>query len=243
MRALWCAALVTGLLLAPKPVAAQSPTPDDIFRRGNEHASKGRFEDALAEYGRLEKSGVLAPSLYWNWAQVASATGKKGETLWALLRAQELSPTDPGVLREVERVRLELGLDLAETSLGLLGDLRFLARRHRFDGLALLCAMASLALLAGRMPRRGLSRLLILAALLLALPHVVGRWSEPRGVVIQTNAPLVDIPRADAVALTKLREGEVVPLLGEEGEYVKIQDASGARGFAHKSDVRRVGMK
>jgi uncharacterized protein YgiM (DUF1202 family) len=61
--------------------------------------------------------------------------------------------------------------------------------------------------------------------------------------VVQKDAPLMDAARNDALALANLREGEVVPILGEEGEYVKIQDASGARGFAHRNDVRRIGVE
>jgi hypothetical protein len=71
-------------------------------------------------------------------------------------------------------------------------------------------------------------------------PFATGAWRERRGVVVQKEAPLVDVPRTDAVALANLREGEVVPLLGEEGDYVRIQDASGARGFAHRTDVLRI---
>ena len=242
MRARIRAGALTGLLLMSTSAHAQPAAPEDVFRTGNEHAAKGRFDEALLEYGRLERSGVSAPSLFWNWAQVASASGKKGETLWALLRARQLAPVDPSVRRETERVRLELGLDPAETSLGLVGDLALLARRNRFDVLALLCLILSLVLLALGKPRLGLSRILILAGALLALPYPLERWSDPRGVVVRKDAPLVDIPRADAVHLASLREGEVVPLLGEEGEYVKIQDASGARGFALRSDVRKIGM-
>ena len=83
----------------------------------------------------------------------------------------------------------------------------------------------------------------LLLGLALLSPLFGGRWREPRGVVVQKDAPLVDVPRADAVALANLREGEVVPLLGEDGDYVRIQDASGARGFAHKNDVRKIGIE
>ena len=62
-------------------------------------------------------------------------------------------------------------------------------------------------------------------------------------MVVRKDAPLLDVARPEGVALASLREGEVVPLLGEEGDYVRIQDASGARGFAHKGDVRKVGME
>lgn len=223
--------------------SAQSEAPENVFRRGNEHAARSRWDDALVEYNRLAKEGVKAPSLYWNWAQAASASGRKGEALWALMRGRELTPADSGMIREVERLRGELGLDPSEVSLGFLGDLRMLARRFRFDALASVAFLISMAAAMGKKSRSFLSLVALLVGLLLGAPFVAGSWREPRGVVVQKDAPLMDVARTDAVALANLREGEVVPLLGEEGEYVKIQDASGARGFAHKDDVRRIGIE
>ena len=242
MRLRFAWLLLAALLWAPS-TKAQSETPSGVFRRGNENVSRGRFDDALLDYARLAKDGVRAPSLYWNWAQAASASGKKGEAVWALLRAQDLTPTDSSISRELERLRGELGLDPSEVSLGLLGDARITARRFRFDALAIAALLLSLLAVIGKKPRTSLSLSTFLIGLLVVLPFFAGSFREPRGVVVRKDAPLVDTPRNDAVALANLREGEVVPLLGEEGDYVRIQDASGARGFAHKNDVRAMEME
>ncbi len=234
--------LLIALLFVPQTLA-QAEAPSVAFRRGNEDASRRRFDDAMLEYARLAKQGVRAPSLYWNWAQVASAKGRKGEALWALLCAQDLTPVDFSISRELERLRGELGLDPSEVSLGLLGDASVIARRFRFDALAIIALVLSMVATLGRNPRPSWSRAGLLGGLLLVSPLLASTLREPRGVVVQKDAPLMDTPQTDAVALANLREGEVVPLLGEEGDYVRIQDASGARGFAHKNDVRRIGME
>lgn len=233
--------LLSAILLASLS-AAQTEAPTAVFRRGNEHAARSRWDEAMVEYGRLAGDGVRAPSLYWNWAQAASASGRKGEALWALMRGRELSPGDASMIREAERLRGELGLDPSEVSLGFLGDLRILARRFRFDALAILAFLVSVIAVMAKRPR-ALSLGGLLVGLALAAPFVAGSWRDPRGVVVQKDAPLLDVARTDALALANLREGEVVPILGEEGEYVRIQDASGARGFAHKTDVRRIGIE
>jgi len=233
------------LLLAalwPALAAAQAEAPEAAFRRGNEHAARSRWDEAIVDYGGLARNGVKAPSLYWNWAQAAAASGRKGEALWALMRGRELTPGDSSMVRDIERLRGELGLDPSEVSLGFLGDLRMLARRFRFDALALIAFLVSIVTAMGKKSRSALSLSALGVGLLLGAPFVAGSWREPRGVVVQKDAPLIDVARNDAVALANLREGEVVPVLGEEGEYVKIQDASGARGFAHKDDVRRIGI-
>jgi hypothetical protein len=233
------------LLLAPLVRAQSTPpeTPAAVFRRANENAARSQWDEALAAYAQLEKTGSRAPSLYWNWAQTAAAGGRKGEALWALIRARDLHPADSSLNREIDGLRGELGLDPSETSLGLLGDLRVSARRFRLDIVAAVMFFVSIGALIGRKPRPGISRAAFAAGALFALPFLLGVWRETRGVIIQKDAPLLDIPRNDAIALANLREGEAVPLLGDEGDYLKIQDASGARGFAHKSDVRKIGME
>ena len=37
-----------------------------------------------------------------------------------------------------------------------------------------------------------------------------------------------------------LREGEVVPVLEASGDYLRVEDSSGARGWALAADVRRL---
>lgn len=239
MRRLVIAAALLSVVWATN-LQAQPEAPSAAFRKGNEKAALSRWDEAIEEYGRLKDAGVRAPALYWNWAQAAAASGKKGEALWALLRAQDLAPRDPSLTREMERLRAELGLDPSELSRGLLGDACALARRFRFDWLALFAIAGSVLLALRRSPRAALATSLL--GLALVAPFFMVSWREPRGVVVRRDAPLVDAPRKDAVSLASLREGEVVPVLEESGDYVKIQDASGARGFAHQDDVRRIGI-
>lgn len=210
------------------------------FRDANGKAARGQGQEALAGYRTLARDGVQAPSLYWNWAQVAAANGRKGEALWAYLAMRQVAPRDESAVREIEKIRAELGLDPSEISLGLEGDARLMARRFRFDVLALVALLASIGVLFLSRPRPAVSVVLLVAGLLLLGPYHFASWRQARGVVVQKDAPLLDASRDDAVALANLREGEVVPILEEAGDFVKIQDASGARGFAHRDDVRRL---
>lgn len=237
------AALLLAAMLWATLAGAQPEAPGAIFRRGNEHAARSRWDDAIGEYSRLARDGVKAPSLYWNWAQAATASGRRGEALWALMSGRELTPGDASMIREVERLRGELGLDPSEISLGFLGDLRAQARRFRFDAIALTAFFFSILAVMGKRSRSSASLAFLVVGILLLTPFLAAGWREPRGVVVQKDAPLMDAARSDALALANLREGEVVPILGEEGEYVRIQDASGARGFALKNDVRTIGTE
>lgn len=52
--------LVGPLLLAAllsTVAAAQGEAPSEVFRRGNEHAARSRWDDAIGEYARLPRKG------------------------------------------------------------------------------------------------------------------------------------------------------------------------------------------
>jgi hypothetical protein len=215
------------------------------FRRGNELARSGDYPKALATYRELAEGGVAGPSLYWNWAQAASARGSQGEALWALLRARELDPGDLAVAREIERVREAVNLDRAELAPEPLSAASRFARRFRLDLVAaLLLGLSVLSHLAARFAAaRSASAVAGFAfglGLLAAAAPVAGSFARPTAVVVRRGAPLLDQASPTAEVTGSLREGEVVPVLDASGEYLRIEDSSGARGWAMGSDVRRL---
>jgi SH3 domain-containing protein len=58
------------------------------------------------------------------------------------------------------------------------------------------------------------------------------------GAVVRRGAPLFDAASPTAETVGTLREGEVLPILESSGGYVRVEDSSGARGWALASDVR-----
>ena len=82
--------LLLALLLWAPPHFAQTDDPSVVFRRANENAARSRWDDASADYGRLLNDGVRAPSVYWNWAQAASAFSsvRAVPTVWKLIRSE-----------------------------------------------------------------------------------------------------------------------------------------------------------
>lgn len=261
-------ALCLGLLPAPahalvgaapeavvEPAATGTPSPlpagkaalaDAQFRQATALAQAGDLAGATRIYRALAAQGVETASVYWNWAQVAQRRGAPGEALWALLRARELAPGDRAVAREVGRVREACGLDPAEVSPEPLGALGRLVRRLHLDVVAITLALASLlfhALARLRQGWRGRATVAWAtagAALLAALPPLLASFAPPTAVVVQRGAPLADAASPTATVVATLREGEVVPVLERAASYLRIQDASGARGWVHARHVWRL---
>jgi hypothetical protein len=219
---------------------------DERFREANDLVRAGDYPKAIALYDELAASGQESASLYWNWAQAASSRGAQGEALWALLRARELDPGDRAVRRDVERLRESLNLDPAEIAPEPLAAAGRFSRRFRLDLVALaLFALSLVAHLLVRV-RWGLRTsgplawaALVLGLLAAAVP-VAASFARPTAVVVRRGAPLLDAASPTAEPMGSLREGEVVPVLEVSGDWLRVEDNAGARGWAHVADVRRL---
>lgn len=238
------AALALCLLASPSRGGASFDAPSR-FRQGNDLARTGDYPKALEVYKELAAGGAESASLYWNWAQAASARGAQGEALWALLRARELDPADRAVSREIDRVREAVNLDRAEIAPEPLAAAARLARRYRLDLLAagLLALSVLLHLLARATATRGpgpAAAVVFGLGILAGAAPVAGSWARPTAVVVRRGAPLLDQASPTAEAVGSLREGEVVPVLDASGDFVRIEDSSGARGWAVAAEVRRL---
>lgn len=226
-------------------VALARGRPEDRFREANDLIRAGDYPKAIEVFAGLAASGAESGSLYWNWAQAARARGTPGEALWALLRARELEPGDGALDRVIEEVRSELGLDAAELQPEPLSAVARFARRFALAGIAvLLLVLSLLAHLLARFTRvrRALAAAWTAAALALfaAAPALLGALARPTGVVVRRGAPLLPAASPTAESAGTLREGEVVPILDASGPYVRLEDSSGARGWALAEDVRRL---
>lgn len=238
------AAAACALALAAASARAQAPSaPAERFRLAGELVRSGDALRGLAIYRELAASGLESASLYWNWAQAAAARGETGEALWALLRAREVEPGDRSLAREIERARESANLDPAELAPEPLAPLARAARRFHLGWLALALAFVSLGAHAASrlLPARAwIARAAWTAAALALLAGAVpfaGSSAHPTASVVRRGAPLLDAASSAAHPIGSLREGEVVPVLAVSAEYLRVEDSSGARGWAHRDDV------
>jgi hypothetical protein len=71
----------------------------------------------------------------------------------------------------------------------------------------------------------------------LALLWIVGSRARQTAVIVQRGAALFEAASVSAESIGTLREGEVVPVVAVSTGFLRIQDSSGARGWARASDV------
>ena len=245
-RVIPVAALLAGGLALAATAAELAATPEERFREANRLVQSGDVPLGIAAYREIASAGQESAALYWNWSQASGARGDLGEALWALLRARELDPSDAAIHREIVRLRQVANLDAAELSPVPLSGLGRFARRLHLGVLAVLLLGASVVFHAAsrvlrlaRWPVAAAWVALIVGCLLAGVP-VLASLSQPTGVVVRRGAQLLDAASPSGNALGALREGEVVPVLGSSGAWVRLQDSSGARGWASSDDVWRL---
>lgn len=239
-----------GVLAAAGIAAAALPqTGADAEERFRQAAALSRAGDsagAVRIYRELAAAKIESASLYWNWAHVALGRGAHGEALWALLRARELNPADRAVTREIDRVRELRGLDPAELSPHPFAGLGRWSRHLCLDLAAVALLVLSLVLHALARFRRALRWPVAAAwttaalAIVATALFVAGNSARPTAVVVRPEVSLLDAASPTASVLTTLREGEVVPVLEESGPFLRVQDSSGARGWAPATDLWRL---
>jgi hypothetical protein len=243
-RAVGLATLLASLVLTGAVQAADATA---RFREGNDLFRSGDYPKAIEAYREVAATGTESASLYWNWAQAAQARGQTGEALWALLRGRDVEPGDRAVAREIERLREASNLDPAEIAPVALAAVRRASARFHLDFLALgllaasvvLHALASRARASGRLPLA--ADVTLGLGLVLAVVPLAGAFAQPTAVVLQSGAPLLDAASPTAGTIGALREGEVVVVLAESEGYVRVEDSSGARGWASTESARVLG--
>jgi hypothetical protein len=235
--------LYTTALAAPAAAAADG---EALFRQANDAALAGDLPKAIAGYRDVAASGVESASLYWNWAQAAAARGETGEAMWALLRGRAVEPGDGAVAREIERLREAANLDPAEIAPVPLQNLERVCRRFHVDLLAVLLLAASLTLhgvVRWIRPQRALGTAAAVGfglAVLAAGASLAGAFASPTAVVTRRGTPLLSAASPTASTLGTLREGEVVVVLAESDTFLRVEDSSGARGWATTEHVYRL---
>jgi hypothetical protein len=245
----WGAPALAALLLAVAAGAQQPAVPapaEERFREATRQLQAGDAPKAIATYRDLAAGGAESGSLYWNWSQAAAARGAVGEALWALLRAREIGGADAVTVREIERLRQSANLDAAEIAPDPLAALARGAKALHLDLAAVVLLLLSLgahaaarALPAVRWPV-AVAWVALIGGAAAGATALVSARAHPTAVVVHRHVPLADAASPSATALATLREGEVVPVLGTSGGYLRIQDSSGARGWVTAADVWRL---
>jgi tetratricopeptide (TPR) repeat protein len=219
------------------------------FDAANRLYEEGKFTEAAAAYQSLIDEGHAASSVYFNLGNAWFKAGQRGRALAAYRMAERLDPRDPSLRFNLQFVRKQVtGNQTVPGSFW----------RRWLESLTLnewtlifVCAYwLWFALLALREVRsewgqslRGYTATVGVATLLLGV-CLAGAVEQSRGqtnaIVIVQEAVVRYGPLDESHVYYQLRDGSEVTVLDEkmgETSWLRIQDATGRKGWLKRSDV------
>jgi hypothetical protein len=252
--------LATALAIAAVPARADV-RPDaslrEAFRQGNAQYQAGRFDSALATYGKVTDRGYENGPLYYNMGNCAYKLGRTGLAILYYEKARRFMPSDEdlranlllanlGVVDKVEPRAEFLPLRLFRAAVHVLPPAAMALITAGFFGLAVAGAIVYLLSrkrLPGMLGLRGavLFGVLFGVAGLLWLGRLQTDRSTVEAVILTTKVDVMSAPGGrDSVESFSLHEGTKVRLDRESGEWVEVVLADGKVGWVLKSALGKI---
>ncbi len=221
----------------------------EFYARGNTAYREGNFAEAISAYEELAASGVGNPELYFNLANACYHGGDVGRAVLNYERAASIDPDFTLALRNLERVVGETANKRSRPdgfSLTGLGPSRLpgISQPTLRRGVLVIWWLLW-SILIVRKRRAYFSRTASGACWILALLCVAG-WAIPAppiesAVVIAEEAPMRYGPDVyDAVRAT-LAAGDRVLIDRWYGSWVRVEIASGERGWLDRDALALAG--
>lgn len=198
-----------------------------------------------APAGEAGAPDTLSVASLYNLGNARLREGRTGDAIVCYERALLLAPADPDITANLRLARTRAGLWNGETP-----ALDRFVRRLSFDQWGTIAATAVFVAAAGLLmatlvPGTGALwsglRWASIAIFLVALGALAARWSDlDRAVVTAREAPARVAPAPAAGTVLNLREGEVVHLRKNHGEFLLVRNRDGREGWVQRDAVTPV---
>ena len=249
-------ALVAGFLtMAGESVAAQPQALQTVrtyFYQANEHYKAGRYEEAAKAYRQVLDAGFENGAVYYNLGNALLKSGRKGEALWAYLKARAGMPGNPNLSSNLNYLESLLAVE-SQSQWNPPVWVRWLTFNGCFATRALVMLLAGFLWIAGVCLelRRWAPRLDFLSPLtwaatvgsgLLAAAVVTQTvWqSKPRAVVVEPEASVRFAPQPEATVHYGVLEGAQVEVMQRESGWVQVRRFDGKAGWVPEAFIKEL---
>ncbi len=217
---------------------AQSVSPPEAMRVGNQHYESGRYSEAVQVYESIVAAGVRDSALYYNLGNAYYKQGDLGRAILNYRRAHYLNPRDRDVTANLAVARTQTLDRLEGSDEGLLTNFVQIAEEWLTlnEALALalilwllICALAVVAILFKRMQRASLWAMAILGIFLaLGVISMANRYylqnTSPPAVIVAQEVDVTSGPGSGEQYLVEftLHAGAEVRLLESRPGWRRI---------------------
>lgn len=256
MKKLWMAhflrVIILIFLLLGSGSAVMALTPGELLRQAQQAYDAGKYQQAIQAWRALTEIGFVNGDLYYNMGNAYWRLGQVGEARLHFLKAVKLLPRDPQVRENLEFISEKIQpLPPAMGPWALLAKVPFYRIALNLGESLWFAAGASLAfftvLILFRLQRK---KLWLVLGVFLLVPFGYGMFSlatnfwetrfDRRVVVLQPQVPLLSAPTADAKPETEIREGMVLQLLRNQGDFALVKTPEGKEAWVESKSIGEV---
>ncbi|MFH1302944.1 MAG: tetratricopeptide repeat protein [Planctomycetota bacterium] len=239
--------LVSVMCLSAKVMAS----PEDDFRKANEHYEAKSYDSAIVSYTLVLDQGLESPALYFNLGNAYFRTGDLGHATLYYLRARRLAPDDADIRDNLAFARRFTSVQMEGVELNPVRSLvESLLATYSLTMLAWVSSILFIALLLlltirfGTGWRVGAMRIVIIPLLVLTGLGMMATTLKYRydylvwrGVLVAEDCPVRTGPSDQSEIELAGAPGLVVEILSESGEYYNVLFENKRRGWILKELV------
>ncbi|RZL01180.1 MAG: tetratricopeptide repeat protein, partial [Hymenobacter sp.] len=241
---LWPLLLLGGCAHVPDHTAS--------FRSANAQLRQGQYAPAICQYQQLERQGVRQPALFCNLGNAFYQSGRVGWAVYYYEKALALAPLDEQLLANRRAAQSQLPAPAAApTPWPLPTTPRIWQTADNAAAIAafsifissILYLVATVAKGRATAPRvLASSRVLLLvgALLLAAAGGLLWPLQQRAAIITRPRALLRSGPSSRARQIAEVSEGEKVSVQAYYGGWLKVQTASGAKGWISTLSAARL---
>jgi tetratricopeptide (TPR) repeat protein len=248
----WAAAVLFLLFFPARLPAAPSgegicsprTSPAAVFRRANSLYAQKKYAEAARLYREIRKAGWRSSALYYNLGNACFKEGDLGRAVLNYRRAENLSPRDPEIRKNLQYARENLRDDVAVRPVGFIGRIQALLV-HQYPppvwsriSSSLYFLLAIWIILVLFIPAwrkvsgpviRWLGIVLILS--LLASYLAYSYYRVPRAIILKPAVSARYGPQPTDAAAFDLHEGTEIKVIRRQREWAQISLPDGKSGW------------
>jgi tetratricopeptide (TPR) repeat protein len=233
------------LLLSAATLRGQSTA--DAFVQANKLYEEGKYPQAAAAYEKLVQAGTISSALYFNLGNAWLKSAQIGKAIYAYHKAEDLAPRDPDIRANLQIARSQAGNNAVLPGSRWTRWAGQLTLDEWAEAASAALAVFFLALAAreiapafrqsgrGWLAGLGLITVVLVIGLSLAMDQ---HLFEKTSVVITSEAVVRRGPLNEAQSAFTVHDGAELRVLGQDGDWLQVSDASRHIGWVAQRDVR-----
>ena len=247
--------IILFILIFQTPLWAQQNT-EQLFHSATKAYRSNNFTQAIELYNQVEKTGYVAPELYYNLGNCYYRTNALGKAMLYYERALKLAPNDEDIIHNIEVARTQLNDDIEPLPAFFLfkwiRSLRDTFSSNTWAIFVLLLLWLGITCLVFRLLNKQIrwNKQAVIGGIICLLLSTIAfifcsnkrsiEQNYPYAIVMAEKTDFRSAPDPQSQKVLDIHEGLKVQLIDELSDWYKVRLMDGEQGWLRKESVERI---